>query len=99
MANAHNGNTLYIDSTGAVGPTKNVKIAYMTVSVTGASPVLILRDGSTTKFDLTFQASTVPQVFDFSEAPAYFPNGVTVNTITNCKATLITVHGDGGQGG
>lgn len=99
MANAHNGNTLFVDSTGAIGPSKNVKVAYLVASVTGASPALILMDGSTTKLNLTFQASTVPQVFDFSSAPIYFPNGVTVNTITNCKATLVTSQGDGGQGG
>lgn len=95
MANAHNGNTLSIDTAGAIGPGKNVKVACIIASVTGAAPVLILLDGSTVKLDLTLIASTVPQVFDLSGSPMYFPNGVTVGTITNCKATLITVQGDG----
>lgn len=99
MANVHNGNTLFIDTTGTVGPTKNVKIAYMVVSVTGASPALTLQDGTTNKLDLTFQASTSPQLFDFSAAPIYFPNGVNVSVRNSCTVTLVMVQGDGGKGG
>jgi len=98
MANAANGNTLYIDSTGAVGPTKNVRISGIFMTSTAATASLILRDGSTNKARYDIAAANTTEYFDVSAVPMYFPNGVTVNTVTNCVATLIFSRGGQSDG-
>jgi len=93
MANAHNGNTLYIDSTGAIGPSKNVKVSHIFITGTGAAPRLVLQDGTTNKIDVRLMGTSQTGHLPFDPVPMYFPNGVTVSTITNCVATIVISQG------
>jgi hypothetical protein len=89
MANVVNGNTLYIDSTGTAVTQKDVFITHVTLTATSASAVLLLRDLTTAanKADLRVATSGATEVFDFSDNPMRFPNGIVVQTLTNCVAT------------
>lgn len=95
MANAVNGNTVYIDSTGdvSIGTDKNIKVLYITITPTAASAVLALDDnaaaGDVTKLDLRVATDGDSKMFDFSRKPIVFPNGINVQTVTNCNAMLV----------
>lgn len=92
MANVRTGSSIYIDSTGAISDTANFKAKIIIVTATSASASVILHDS---------QSSTVPMVrldvasagsqqpFDLTDAPLVFPNGITVNTLTNAVVTII----------
>lgn len=90
MANAVQGNTIYIDSTGDVRTTPT-KVYMIVVTATAASCVLALADAgsSVAKINLRVVTSGASQLFDFSANPLFFPNGIEVTTITNGVATLV----------
>jgi hypothetical protein len=96
MANATNGNTIYIDTTGDVTTKKNVRVPYVTVSASSANAVLLLSDpDGTNKIDLRVAAAGETQLFDFSEQPLLFPNGIKAETVTNAIATVVYSIGGG----
>ncbi len=90
MANVRNGNTYYIDATTELA-VPGIKVAYVIVTATSANAILNLQDVTTAvnKINLRVATSGETQVFDFSECPLYFPNGVIPSTVTNCNATLV----------
>lgn len=91
MANIRNGNTHYVDSTGTLSETKNVRVTGIVLTATTAGAVLVLKDPSTSalKIELRVAATNTSQYFAFRETPLYFPNGISVFTLTNAKATIV----------
>lgn len=99
MANIRSSNTFFIDtaasdsgaSTTGNLALKNVRLLYLVVNATGASPALTLRDVTTSavKFTLTPANGPTTYYFDFSRKPAVFPNGINPHAVTNCNATLV----------
>lgn len=92
MANTQNGNSLYIDSTGAVGPTQNVLVTAITVTPSGGAATAELSDNSSPtvlKFNLQVPSGIETQQYFFEENPVLFPNGVNVTTLTNAIVTVV----------
>lgn len=91
MANTSNGNTLYIDSTGTINYTSNIKVLYILLTATSSNAILKLQDVNTLdlKLDLRVSTSGESKLFDFSNTPIFFPNGIIINTLTNATASLI----------
>lgn len=90
MASIRNGNTYYIDDTTAL-TAANVKVTKITVTATSANAILNLQDVTTgaNKINLRVATSGTTEVFDFSDDPLLFPNGISPNTVTNCNATCV----------
>lgn len=90
MANARSGNTHSVDSTGVL-VSDACKIAQVLVTATAASAILELRDaaGSIVKLNLRVAASGDTGVFDFALNPVFCPNGLKVQTLTNCIAFVV----------
>lgn len=90
MANVRNANTYYIDTTTAI-EVPGLKVAYVIVTATAASAILNLQDVTTTanKANLRVATSGATEVFDFSECPLFFPNGIIPSVVTNCVATCV----------
>lgn len=98
MANVRSGNTHYIDSTGTLTADKNDKVAYVVLTASSANAVILLTDagsGTRSKIDLRVATAGTTQVFDFSEVPLVFSNGVRVGTLTNAVATIVYTKGGG----
>ncbi len=92
MGNARNGNTHYVDTTGVIDSTSNLKVAGILLTATGANAVAVLQDDSSTpvtKMDIRVAASGSTESFDFSAKPIVFPNGLRVSTLTNALLTFI----------
>lgn len=91
MANVRNGNTIYVDATGDL-TTTGTRVYYIVVSNTGANSVLTLQDSGAdvNKIAVRGNSSHGVDILDFSARPLYFPGGVSVSTLTNCVATLVT---------
>lgn len=63
MANVDNGNTIYLDSTGAISNTRGLVIKHVIITPTAASASLILRDqatGTPTKLRIDIAAAGNP---------------------------------------
>lgn len=95
VANVRSANTFYIDTQSASSSDdlveKGLTVTHVIVTATSASAVLVLQDTTTTitKCDLRVATSGATQVFDFSDNPIIFPNGVKPSTRTNAVATLV----------
>jgi len=91
MANVRNANTIYIDTASSAISVPGLKISYVVLTPTSANAVLVLQDSATSanKVDLRAATSGVSVVFDFSETPLVFPNGIVASTLTNCTATCV----------
>jgi hypothetical protein len=90
MANARSGNTHSIDATGVLS-SDPCKIAMVLVTATAATAILELRDaaGSVVKLNLRAATSGDTAVFDFALNPIFCPNGLKVQTLTNCIAFVV----------
>lgn len=91
MANVRNGNTVYVDATGAITDS-GAKVAGVVLTATAANAVLVLQDSSgspVNKVDLRVATSGSSQFFDFSVTPLWFPNGIEIGTLTNAKAMIV----------
>lgn len=92
MANTQNGNSLYIDTAGAIGPTQNVLVTAITVTPSGGAATVALSDNSlptVLKFNLQVPSGVESQPFNFENNPVLFPNGVNATTITNAIVTVV----------
>lgn len=94
MANVRNANSYYIDTQYSASEelaVKNIVVTCVVVTATAASGRIVLADSdtATTKLDLRVVTSGASQVFDFSESPIVFPNGIRPVTLTNAVATVI----------
>jgi hypothetical protein len=91
MANVASTNTIYIDSTGSITSPAQPKVMAVVLTATSANARIVLADDSTSdkKLDLRVATSGSSQVFDFSQSPIFFANGVSVATLTNAIATLV----------
>lgn len=95
MANVRNGNTLYVDATGAL-TTRLTKVRSLLACASGGAGSLVLKDNSgspVTKFDLVLPSGMVPFHANFQDGFPVFPNGISVTTATNVKATLVIEEG------
>ena len=102
MANAINGNSVYVDTTGALDISKpqNVKVTGVILTATAASAQLVLQDNASTavnKLDVRVATDESSQFFDFSMTPIVFPNGIKVSALTNALATIIFTRGANGR--
>lgn len=94
MANAENGNTIYIDSTGDITDTRGILVKAASLTATAANAVCLLRDqdsANSNKIDLRNPTSGSTAQFDFSDSPLQFPNGIDVQTLSNGVITLVVV--------
>ena len=94
MANVSNGNSIYVDSTGAldVATNLNIKVAYIVMTSTAASAAAQLQDDFGTpvnKIDLRIDTTDKTICYDFAETPITFPNGIRVSTLTNATLTIV----------
>lgn len=89
MANVRNANTYYIDTNATTLTEKNIRVTHVTVTASGGAGRLVLSDISTAapKVDLRVETDGHTEVFDFSDNPIVFPNGINPGTVTNCVAT------------
>ena len=94
MANVRCGNSIYVDSTGAItGSDKNVKVAYITLTSKLAADSITIKDSGTSgALKLTFKSALADDTkyFDFSRKPLLFPNGLYISAISaNCTAMIV----------
>ena len=92
MANAHAGNSSYVDTAGVLRSASNTSVAYVIVTSSAAGGLITLQDNAGTPVDkVTFKVATDEEtkVFDFSNTPIVFPNGVKASTVTDCVATVV----------
>lgn len=96
MANVHNSNTYYVDTTGTFTD-KNVKCYVLIISSDGGDAELALADAASNqgKIDMILPSGSAPVVVTFYDHPAVFPGGVKVVTATNVKATLVVDYTQG----
>lgn len=92
MANAITGNKIFLDATGAVTTTRT-KISHIIFTPDAANDTLILRETSGGANCVKLQGATAKTtlMFDFSDCPLVFNNGIYVQTLTSgATATLVT---------
>lgn len=95
MALTRNGNTLYIPSgetnTDYV-PTSNTTllVSYILLSCEATHGTLVLYNGggSVLKLHLHGENATATSMYDFTDDPLIFPNGLRA-TSTDCTATIV----------
>ncbi len=98
MSIARNGNTVYVDTTGATGCPAGTKLAYVTFTPDAANDQLVLKDGSTSgtiKFSAKGAVAKDTVVFDFSFSPIFFPNGIYVATLSSSGVAVLVTTGSG----
>lgn len=85
------GNSVFIDSSGEVNNTP-INVLSIVITATSANAVLVLEDTQTgsKKLDLRVADSGASQKFSFEHAAIYFTGGITVTTVTNAVATIVT---------
>lgn len=93
MANIRNSNTAYIDTAAALTDIekRNIKITGILVTPDGGGVAqLVLQDKTTTanKVDIRMQSTDRSELYNYTENPLVFPNGIVAATVTNCVATL-----------
>lgn len=89
MANTRNGNTYYIDTTGSLA-VPGVAILSLTITGSGGAAVLELQDVTTTAPKGRWEVEDdTTQLFDYSDHPIVFPNGISVVTATTCAVVAV----------
>jgi len=94
VANAVNGNTIKIDTTGTISLTgKNFRVSCIVVTSSATGAIFELDDpataGDVEKIRIEIAAANTVEALDLSRTPIVFPNGIKVKTVTNCEATII----------
>lgn len=90
MANQQSGNMIYADSLGPLTSDKSVRLGGVVITATAAAASFVLRDATVSALKLRFDLPAAgTEQFSFLTSHPIFPNGITVETITNCVATLI----------
>lgn len=92
MANVTSGNVIYVDSTGDLTTDTNKRIAYVSLTATGANGRIVIREvgnSNPIKLDLRVVTSGATQVFDFSRKPVIFATGINVGTLSNAVCSII----------
>jgi len=91
MAIVTNGNSAKVDATGVVIDRKNVKLTCVIFTPNASGDSITLTDGNGGDEKVTFEAdSTATVMFDLSNSPLLFPNGIYCSAISaSSKATLI----------
>jgi hypothetical protein len=98
MANTRSNNVWYVDtahSSAADDLPTGVVLTAIVVTATAANGRIVLSDPNTAaiKLDLRVSAESAStsgdsRLFDFSNSPIVFPNGIRVSTLTTCVATI-----------
>lgn len=96
MANAQAANTLYIDSTGAVSTTTNIKVAYVIFTPANAADAIVLREtnGGTIKLSLKSSTNTT-QIFSTDIKPIVFSQGIYCSALTAGAVATLVLAGPG----
>jgi len=97
MANIRNGNTYYIDSTGAVTTGPNDKVTAVVLAGTSGNATLSLADnnaGASYPAKLTIVTPNNSTIH-IKDIAILFPSGVYVSAISGGVATLIVNQGSG----
>jgi hypothetical protein len=91
MANARASNVWDVNATGALTTEKSQILlgVIMTATSTGASLVLAESSGAAVKFRADIATDDTTQLFDISNFPIFFSQGIYVQTLTNCVAQLV----------
>lgn len=95
MANAEEGNLIYVDTAGQL-TTQPTKVAYVIFQGDTVGDTISLGEGASTStmMSLTAETTNNTKVFDFSRAPLYFPNGIFAQTVdSGVQATLVITQG------
>lgn len=92
MANTINGNSIYVDSTGALSNTDGLLVMAIILTPTAGNAIIKLEDTTSTNVLIDYRASSANDsaYLDLTSSPLVFPGGLTIDTITNGVATLIT---------
>ena len=88
MAITRSGNMIYVDTTGSAIAEKSVRLAHLIITATAAAS-LILKDPTVTALKLRWDIAAAGSQEIAFPVPPVFPNGIEVDTITNCVATLV----------
>lgn len=91
MANTRSGNTYYVDATGDLLTNKGIRVKAIIITPSGANGGIVLKDQVTLspKGTWTVPTSSQTTLFDLSESPLVFPNGINVGTVTTATAILV----------
>jgi hypothetical protein len=92
VANAVNGNTIYVDTGSSDLLTqKNIKVTHILFTPTANSNAsAVLEDvGGTTKLQLEWNTNEQTQHYRFQDSPLVFPNGVRIGTLSNATLTIV----------
>lgn len=94
MAIARNGNSVYVDTTGAAtGTETDIRLAGIVFTSDAAADELVLKNGDTSgALKISVKAALADETVhvDLSSTPITFPDGIFVATCTSgAKATLI----------
>lgn len=99
MANVRSANTFFIDTAAAdaVATTtgnlavNNIRVSHILITATAGTSELVLRDvtNGNNKIILKRDVDDRSELFDFSEFPLVFPNGINPSTVTDCVATCV----------
>lgn len=95
MANVRQANTWYVDTTGSLSTKKNEKIAYIILSTNAGGDSITLRESASGGNKLTFKHSITndSKVFDFSEVPLVFSQGIYVQALSASATATIVMKG------
>jgi hypothetical protein len=91
MANTVSSSVVYVDATGTISDTENVRLMGVIVTSSAAAGQLILKDQTSgdLKLDVKVKDADDTKQLRFPLAPITFTNGIEVDTVTNVVATLI----------
>ncbi len=97
MANVQNGNSFYVDSTGALTTSKNVRVSQIVFTPAAANDQMILKnEGTSGALKIKIRGSTANETTSIQfTTPLIFPGGIYVDTVTSgALATIITTGGE-----
>jgi hypothetical protein len=105
LSNVRNGNTFFIDTQYSASSDElviaGVRVPYIIVSSSATTNQVILSDSVTGINKIKFQNidntgnAGDTRVFDFSENPILFPNGIRPTTLTKCVVTCVIINPTG----
>lgn len=98
MANVQSSGSYYVDSTGSLTTTKNIRVSQIIFTAAAGNDQMILRtDGVAGPLKIKVRAATANDTMTIPfNPPLIFPAGIYVDTITSgALATIITTGGEG----
>lgn len=95
MANNYHSGSIYVDTADSLVFTGKIKVAYILMTSDSTHASAIIHDGTSisgpAKLHLKVGASHDTKLFDFSDNPLIFSNGIFVDGLSaSCKLTFVT---------